>query len=120
MQIIEISNVAEYVSYIESIENRTSLWFRGVATEEHKPIPGLLWRNVQHRESSLEHGFLVSYKSYLQSESLNPWEIFALMQHHGLPTRLLDWSESALVALYFALTSEPDRIGDRTVWVMNP
>ncbi len=120
MQITDINNVAEYVSYIESLTNRASLWFRGVATEEQKPIPGLVWRNVRHLESSLEHNFLVSYKSYLNSESLNPWEIFALMQHHGLPTRLLDWSESALVALYFALTSEPDRIGDRIVWVMNP
>lgn len=120
MQIIDINNVAEYVNYVESLTNRASLWFRGVATEEHKPVPGLVWRNAQHLESSLEHGFLVSYKSYLQSGSLNPWEIFALMQHHGLPTRLLDWSESALVALYFALTSEPERIGDRVVWVMNP
>jgi hypothetical protein len=37
-----------------------------------------------------------------------------------LPTRLLDWTESALVALYFALTKEPDSTETRAVWVLNP
>lgn len=43
-----------------------------------------------------------------------------LMQHYGLPTRLLDWSESPLVALYFALSSDEDAKADAAVWVLNP
>jgi hypothetical protein len=48
----------------------------------------------------------------------NDFEWLFLMQHHGMPTRLLDWSESPLVALYFALRSDKDT--DSALWVLLP
>jgi hypothetical protein len=52
------------------------------------------------------------------------WEWLFLAQHHGVPTRLLDWSENALMALYFACEPglegpDPDR-SDGDVWVLLP
>ncbi len=44
----------------------------------------------------------------------------ALMQHYGLPTRLLDWSRSPLVALYFAVSDESQCDKDGCIWVLIP
>ena len=45
-------------------------------------------------------------------------EWLCLMQHHGSPTRLLDWSEKILVALYFAVSAEPTADGE--LWAIDP
>ena len=50
-------------------------------------------------------------------DDLSSW--FALMQHHGVPTRLLDWTESAYVGLYFAFESESQERGDSALWAMD-
>jgi hypothetical protein len=43
-----------------------------------------------------------------------------LMQHYGLPTRIMDWTSSILVATYFAIRHEEDDGNDGAVWALYP
>jgi FRG domain-containing protein len=72
-----------------------------------------------HTKADLEEHVLRNFIRYsrphLGSETLDDWEQLVSAQHHGVPTRLLDWSYSPLVAAFFA-TRPNDEERDRAVW----
>jgi hypothetical protein len=57
--------------------------------------------------------------SYLERESYNEWELLAIAQHTGLPTRLLDWTHTPLVAVFFAVSKNPKQDGSLYVYKPN-
>lgn len=57
-------------------------------------------------EKILFEDFVLEAKRYLDADGFTELEWLALAKHHGLPTRLFDWSTNPLVAAWFATENE--------------
>lgn len=104
-------------------------WFRG-----HSQIIGELTPTVFRRK--LLDDLFNNFRPNFESEAIEYFKRMApaieknlpeendnlswlfLMQHHGMPTRLLDWTENILVALFFAINSDLEKDGE--IWTLYP
>jgi hypothetical protein len=119
----KITSLADYIQIISSTVSGTGkFWFRGHEEATHSLTPSALRYNKEEdRQTALN--LMSDFKRVAEIRLERPpepkdelkWAQIA--QHYGLPTRLLDWTESATTALYFACL-KPD--SDGVVFVLNP
>jgi hypothetical protein len=101
-------------------------WFRGQSNASWSLQP-TLYRNpprnrpIRMLEDELRQEFAVRAPSLGPERPQNSWEWYFLMQHCGAPTRLLDWTESALIALFFAVRERRRTDNNAAaVWILEP
>ena len=99
---------------------RSNFAFRGISDASQPLITSLVRLGGPYEKQ--ESHLLRNFRKYAQRDAVprdSVWNWLALGQHHGLPTRLLDWTFSPYVALHFA-TQELDRFErDGIVWCID-
>lgn len=108
---------------VEIATTLSGSWFRGHARVHEELVPKLL-REKYVSHASLELSLIEAFKRVAPALDTNvpkqddniAW--LFLMQHHGVSTRLLDWTKSALIALYFVVVEHETEDGE--LWAMYP
>ncbi|MBU3145991.1 FRG domain-containing protein [Clostridium sp. CF012] len=121
--------MSSWTSFINKIESKINVldakgcdvpFFRGHSISSWPLLPSIF--RIPNRFAGLESVLYYEFHSYsaqLLLGKVTSWDILFEMRHHGVPTRLLDWSENFAVALYFALNGN-DTALNPCIWMLDP
>jgi hypothetical protein len=120
-----VSDLLRAVASHSRKAKRMPVWFRGSTIFDHPLVPSLGRSPFKlEQERALINTFKQNAVQFFGERPQSEWEWLFIARHHGVPTRLLDWTESPLIALYFATHSigEPRRkdAKDGALWILLP
>ena len=118
---LEIESIADLTEAISETADTCDgpIWCRGHGNESWPLLPAFYRYDPPKRS---EHALLTKFRQsatmLVERPASDSFDWMFLMQHYGVPTRLLDWSESPLVALYFSVGSLEGE--DGALWILKP
>ncbi len=103
------------------------LWFRGTSNAEHTLLPSLmrLTKDLQRKDhQQVEEDIFFEFQARaaeLRRLNLSDWDYLFYGRHYGMPTRLLDWTDTLLIAVYFATERwTASEASTPSIWCLNP
>ncbi|GAA3802356.1 FRG domain-containing protein [Nocardioides panacisoli] len=129
-----VQSISDYVRLVLEDFSAARHWFRGQGCHRRLLRPSLFRRIEPYSASDMiakELALITRFRQrslplWPEGYPQDDWEQLFAMQHFGVPTRLLDWSENATVAAYFAADHDATRceceVGDcrPTIWILDP
>lgn len=118
----EINSISDLIEILKlDFESfNEDIWFRGQSDYGWELSPGLMRLAEAPSEGTLLTRFKQSAGMLINTSPKDDFDWLFLMQHYGVPTRLLDWTESPLTALYFAVIEEGNDDKDAALWSLKP
>lgn len=121
---VTIKSFTDYITAIENLSKKDLILFRG--QRQDKPLLPKIARitprtNLLKDEKNMLDELKRQSVGLINYTPANDWDWLSIAQHHGMTTRLLDWTTCPLAALYFAVSKPAEKkTANGVVWVFEP
>ena len=122
---ITVNSVSELITSIfnHSVIFKKPVWYRGHSNKTWELRPLIFRSNLKcgkRDEMNLIKKFKQDATLLVNPLPANQYEWLFIMRHYGVPTRLLDWTESPLVGMYFTVNEYKNKDKDGVLWALSP